>query len=278
MAGSYPDVPSRRMAYDDDGTVVIQWPTSGSLAEPSTALSEADQNTLNDESSSDLFEGGGGNQHRFGFLFPELREWDGAMYFDVNGTGSWDRSGDTTSGVDGTFTAQSVTNATSTVPGYRNTITSIALSNIRCVRYLTGSSGSGWRIQTIHLYGEISAGETPDRLLWIDEITGLEFTLPIDYGDIPRGSARDRELRLKNNSGSLTANTLQITAEDLTGGSGGWYTYDVAGGGFVSTNSDISSLGSGASSGLITVRQIIPDAATLGLHAARTYVNVASWS
>lgn len=282
MAGSYPNVPSRRFALDADGTL------GGSrFANDTQALVEftpGEMVTLQQEDLAVVTIGGGSQPDEYAFLiFPELREFDG-LYIGsglANIISEIHTSGDTTNTFDGTWT-QRIANYDDSVPvsltTYRTEITSTAVSNVRGIRLVYDATGGSKRLSGWHIYGEISAGETPDRLLWVDEITGLEFTLPIDYGDVPRGSARDRGTRLKNNSGSLTANTLQISAEDLVGGSGDWYTFDVAGGGFVSTNSDITSLGSGASSGLITIRQNVPDSEDLGLHSGRAFVNVASWS
>lgn len=284
MAGSYPNVPSRRMATDDDGTIGMRRRVDGTTVQ--TEFNETLMDIMNDESETAWQNFQNNQAQRWQTLiFPELRELDG-MFYSYTGVGNgwqYESSGDTTNGFDGTWTQRiaDVPDFTVTAINYRTGITSLAVSNVRSTRLRTGGTGSQLSDQfhvSLHTYGEISAGETPDRLLWVDEITGLEFVLPIDYGDAPRGSARDRGLRLKNNSGTLTANTLQITAEDLHGGSGAWYTYDVAGGGFVATNSDIASLGAGANSALITIRQIIPDAAGLGLQAARSYVNVSSWS
>ena len=273
------------MAYDADGSVGLY---SLDETDPFIEISGAIAIEWNDEDNVLGVPRGSstGTGTKIGVIFPELREVDG-VYASVeelaaNRLNDFETSVDTTNIVDGTWVLQIADLSTACGAGvtypsdYRNEIASLAVSGIRGIRFDHQVDQSDFR--TLHLYGEITAGETPDRLLWIDEITGLEFTLPIDYGDVPRGSARDRGTRLKNNSATLTADTLQITAEALYLASGGWYTFDVAGGGFVSTNSDITSLGSTATSSLITIRQIVPDAETIGLHTARAYVNVASWS
>jgi len=273
------------MAMDADGTI---WARYG-LGQPVTEWPSANVTELSDEDDNNLSVRGWANGQgtaQFVWIFPELREIDGFYGRYNNPTISLvETSVDTTNGKDGTW-VQAIadyddSSGIDTFDSYRDEITSLAISSQRAIRARGGVDNSGSEtllVQSWHMYGEISAGETPDRLLWIDEITGLEFTLPLDYGDVPRGSARDRLTRLKNNSGSLTATTLQITAEDLFRGSGAWYTFDVGGGGFQSTNSDIASLGAGATSGLITIRQIIPDSEILGVHAGRAYVNVDSWA
>jgi len=290
MAGSYPDAPNRRMGLDADGSILVAMnaQSNGSPGGPVTEIGGTNKTNSQDEqfdlncynqllASSDAV---------IGWIFPELREVDGIFMSSglANNTGNtvdvvW-TSGDTTDFITGTWTqriANYVDPAHNSI-AYRQSITSLAISNVRSVSArMQGGSFGRQSMQKYMLYGEISAGQTPDRLLWIDEITGLEFNLPLDYGDVPRGSARDREVRIKNNSGSLTANTIQITAEDLYLGSAAWYTFDIAGGGFASTR-QIASLGSGATSGLITIRQIVPDATTLGVNSARAYANVSSWT
>jgi len=270
------------MALDADGTIGGR--RQDNDVEALVIWSGTEMATLQREDTAIVVIGGGSQSaEKLLYLFPELREVDGIYIAPTlqNIISTVHTSGDTTNTFDGTYTQQlanyddSVAISLST---YRTEITSLAVSNVRGVRAIYDATGASKNLSGFHIYGEISSSQTPDRLLWVDEITGLEFTLPIDYGDVPRGSARDRLTRLRNNSSSLTATTLQITAEALLGASGDWYTFDVAGGGFVSTNSDIASLGAGATSGLITIRQIIPDSEVLGLHSARAFVNVDSWA
>lgn len=274
------------MAYDADGTVVI---SAKPIASPMVEVAGAVTVLMNDESNTNngSLTGGtsGGLERRLAWVFPELREFDG--FFGSSLQGSANRlltlasSGDTTNGVDGTWTtrladvATGCGNSTTTYDNYRDEIFSVAVGNVRGVRLLVQVDQN--QFQSGHIYGEISPGETPDRLLWIDNTTGLEFNLPIDYGDIPRGSAEDRELKLKNNSASLTAASVQITAEALYLASGAWYTFS-EGAAFQSTLALAASIGAGASTSTITIRRDTPDSETVGLHAARVYTAVGTWS
>jgi len=297
MAGSYPDVPGRRMGWDQDGTIAL-WQHSpgllgvsgpgGMFADVTTAFTTQEKQDLQDEEYASAWQknghasNGAGNM-LFLFIFPELRDLDG-FYPRTNAGGSTDwlyDSADTTNGFDGTW-GESVTFTTSTssnLDDYRDTITSFSRTGKRSAKYAQNGDYGGANAPLIfynfHLYGEIAASETPDRLLFVDEITSLEYQFPKDYGDVPRGSAREFEMRLKNNSGSLTANTVSGDSTDFFGGSGAWYTFDVAGGGF-SGSYNITSIGNGASSGLITVRQVIPDDADVQVHAGRHEVAVSS--
>lgn len=283
MAGSYDDAPGRRMAIDDDGTVGLYAYTSGSgtIGE----LSDGNVATINSENESYVGFGGLSEPSRYlWFIFPELREVDGVFHVYNNGgaPGQYSTSGDTTNGRDGTWTQRSANLPDFTVcmGNYRDEITSLAVSNVRGVRVAlaAGTALNFQRVTSHHIYGEISSGETPDRLLFIDEATGLEFTLPRDLGDIPRGGSEDLEWRIENNSATLTANTIQYTTEAVYLSADGWYTHTEPGGATFQATQSIASLAAATTTGLITTRRITPGNETPGLYAARTYLNVASWS
>lgn len=285
MAGSYPDTPSRRIAWDADGTVLLDRPDNN--ASPQVEISAQLMAELNDEDLVATGHAGLGHTNRtFTFIFPELREFDGIFIATPSGNGTVieevETSGDTTNGIDGSWATEiaNYTDQHQVTPQYRDEITAVAASNVRGIRCGTNTvgTGAGSDVYAVHLYGEIAPGETPDRLLWIDEATGLEFTKPIDYGDIPRGGSEDVEVRLRNNSAALTATTIQYTAEALYLGSAAWYTFSLPGGATFQNTQQVASLAPATSTGIITVRRITPGDETLGLHAARLYANVASWS
>lgn len=283
-AGSYPDNPSRRMAIDDDGTLMVHTPTDFSVVP--IEFSGPNKATLNDESDSQILNLVAPSTKYLYCIFPELREFDGffgKVLGQANRVGQVSTSGDTTSFYDGTWTQRSADHPDNTTLGvfarYRDDIESFAVSNVRGVRvvYVRNTGGSLLHVAGFHVYGEISASETPDRLLWFDQPSALEFDLPIDYGDIPRGSAEDRVTFLKNNSSSLTASSVQVTAEDLYLGSGSWYTFD-EGSGFSATLALASSIANGANSPNITIRRITPDAEDTGKHVGRAFAAVGSWA
>ena len=292
MAGAYPNTPSRRMAWDDDGSIPL-WaegndgpltqgtgPTDYAYAIPSTVINEA----LNDEDlATELLAHEARQSTHFAILFPEKREVDG-IYFasqDIP-TEQWtDHSDDTTNGTDGTWTSFSVGGVSGEpADGYRDNIISKALSNIIAVRAFIGrsqvSSGAS-AFRTLHFYGSITPGETPDRLLFLDpDDADNEFTLPLDYGDVPRGQTSTDTFKVRNNSGSLTANTVQVTGADLSGGSGSWYTYSDDDITYVATLA-LGNISPGGTE-LVHIKQIVPDAQAPAVHAARTKLNVASWT
>lgn len=292
-AGSYANVPSRRMAYDADDSVVAGLHSDTTAQSDGVPVPEAytehtvgNVQAMNDEEVASVLSGSANTTLIWGILFPELREIDGYFWNWTTNDLAQDwlyESADTTNLRDGSWSAvgSQVRNTSTTLEAYRTSITSAALSSRRAiVAHLRHAGGVGDTLISyrFHVYGEISSGETPDRLLWVDNGTGSEFGLPIDYGDVPRGSAREYEVKLRNNSSSLQANSVQVTAEDLYGGSGSWYTFKEAGGSFSSTLSLASAISSSSDSPVITIRQNIPDSAVAQLHAARAYVSVGSWS
>lgn len=280
----YPTAPGHRIAWDDDGTVAGHRnnTTGGTLTEwTAGAMAE-----LNDEDSvAQTIPGSPGTSDQISmwFVFPELRELDGIFLRGqaANQFGLVESSADTTNGLDGTWAtliaAYDDSAAGTTYDLYRSPVT-VSVSSKRGVRALFVNPGAD-SLESMHLYGEISAGETPDRLIFIDELTGLQFVLPKDYGDIPRGSARDFEWRLKNNStvagNNKTINTIGISVEALYLNSAAWYTFSIGGDSFASTKS-ITSLAPEASSALIVCRQIIPVAEVLDKHVARIQATVGS--
>ena len=296
----YPTVPGRRIAWDDDGTVAVLVSQNSTVpgqaagivpAVPFAAMSTPTKQSANSEDSDvavSLIGGGTGNNLKMVacLIFPELRDIDG-YYINKDGTSSsWLYSApDTTNGRDGTWSpvGSQIISAVTTFEAYRESINSAALTGVRGISFGAAGSGtgSGAFLRRLHYYGEIAAGETPDRLLFMDETTGLEFAVDMDYGDIARGSARDFEMRLKNNSmaagNNVTINSIPINVEALFGDSPAWYTFSIGGDAFQSTK-NISSLAPEASSSLIVVRQVIDVNAVLGLHAARIQAGVGSLS
>lgn len=288
MAGSYPDVPGRRMALDADGSVALRYdkaPLTGPTAIYN--LSPAERAVVNNE-ATDLYthsSSRAGEVSLF-WIFPELREIDGWFFakgyigaipkFDLRS------SVDTTNGIDGAWvTRTSQVEPPNSVASYRSTINGVAFTGIRGLDFFWNGYHSAdfvYRWQSTHIYGVISPGQTPDRLLFIDEATGLTFTKDQDWGNVPRGSSQDKTLRLKNNSATLTANTISYSVDALTGTSAGWYTHTAPGGSTFAASQNIASLAPTVTSGLITTRRITPAGAVLGLHAARLYATTATWT
>jgi len=304
MAGAYPDYPSQRMAYDADGTVVLisNGADNGlvSVSDPPQTFpyveaTQTEKENLNDEDTgTDVNDAQTLNASiLWCLMFPELRDLLGIYYawsFQTSSTKWTDVSADTTNGADGSWTSLSYTGRELPLQAdHRDTIQTISQTAKRSVRYFIsdGSASGGRRMRSCHIYGMIAASETPDRILFLDDATGLEFAISgsapetQDWGDRPRGSILDWDIRLRNNSAvagnNLTANTVIISAEELTGSSGGWYSFSDDGSSFATTET-VTSISPEANSGVLNVRQTLDEADSPGLQTARLKVTVASWT
>lgn len=283
----YNEVPSRRMPWDADGSVSLHAisfrPFPAANTPPTkqwTATDTSDVQAMNDEDTTAVI-----NQTRnypwtmHCVIFPEKRELDGWYQNVMNDTAAWESySTDTTNGFDGTWDTAVVAATRSTVVDhYRDNISSLAVQGVKAVMSLDGEDvtnrSSGRR--RVHLYGVISPGETPDRIIFLDtENADAKFTKVLDFGDKPRGQTTTRTFKIKNNSSSKTINTIQVTAEALYLNAGGWYTFGDDGVNYQGTFA-VGNLGPGATK-LLYLKQIIPDAETLGVQAGRIKVSHAS--
>lgn len=291
--GFYADVPGARMGLDADGSVLLAAEiNTGSFTvgmSPGKAWdtpTQGEKDFVNNEDASDDW-ALAGNDFLACMIFPETRDIDGVFFASPNVTsGGSDYSTNTTNGIDGSWTTMSYTGDTWIGDDkYRTDIDAQALTGVRAVRFFNGSTSQD--LAAMHVYGLIASGQTPDRLLFLDEATGLEFgsggSTPdiMDFEDRPRGSIEDHEFRLRNNStvagNNLTATTNVLTREALEGPMAAWMTYDEAGGGFM-TSETVTSLAPETNSGLLTMRLDIPDAAQIFVWAARTRVATTTWA
>ncbi len=286
MAGFYPDVPAPRMPYDRDGTQVFKVDTANSISQ----LSAANVTALNDEGNS-LWSGGSGKW--LGFIFPELRDITAMFIANYNGWGdpnvgqvAW--STDTTNILDGTWTQAyasfTALSSTALIPDYRTNIQPVTgLSGIKAIRFYWTQGGASTNVnwRAVHFYGNITAGENPDRLaLWhptLDqELPGAWF----DFGDKARTMTDTRTFRVKNLSPSLTAQTVSVDREALTDTTPtvvSMHTLSSDGVTFV-TSLSLGNLAPGAISPVLTVKEIIASNAVLGPWAVRIYADAASWA
>lgn len=299
---AYPNYPSRRMAWDADGSVLLYYvgnnlPTTVGIAPPGPWLeaNSAFRAETNDEdlvaSINGFGLGGGTGAAHVCIIFPELREIDGVFdQWEGNGgiSSYWQKaSPDTTNGIDGAWTqdivsGKSAPSAMQTLDrtDYRTNIQTTALSSMRAIRIFARSGGSNTYVgvDELHIFGEIAAGQTPDRLLFIDETSGLEFTTALDFEDVPRGSSEDREWRIKNNSATLDANTIQYTSEALFLGAASWFTHSLPAGSTYQGTQQITTLAPATTTGIIKTRRISPGTDAPDVYAARTYLNVDTWT
>lgn len=228
--GFYTDPPARRMAYDDDGSVLIHVTSNGTVVE----VSDAQRQMLNDIDQGTPSEFSWGQNQENGYLvliFPELRD---VTAFYVNATqgqfyrsvpSQWEFSANTTTGKDGTWSFGPVFTAASELPdpAYRNP-TSLGAAGVKAVRFFMSENSTTVLagIQNLHLYGNKSAGQTPHRIEFVDA-SGVELGRDLDFGDVPRDTEnvwdtvttfnQSSGLYLKNISPNQQANTVVLSVE-----------------------------------------------------------------
>jgi hypothetical protein len=322
MAGAYPDAPHRRMPWHIDGTILwkiatTQDASAGSwdqvdISTISELTNQTYRNHFNDETESTrgnnwLATGAGPLDTRWlnwGMIFPERRDLYGIFWwFDEGvregggstGLKNFEVSEDTTNGIDYNWTEINgyepglFSRFSSGVTGeqfYRSLIFEFTATNIRGIRniwFQDGSLSSNPVYFTMqHIYGEINDAYTPDRLLYIDASTGLEFTRVYDWADVPRGTTLSKDIRIKNNSATLTASSITLQFASLSRSSASWYEIKETGGSYSSTLV-ISSISPGVSyptsPNVITIKLAVPSATNeLSLHSAYLYDSGTSWA
>ena len=291
MAGNYPDVPGPRMAYDRDGTVVTN---SARPSGTTSVLTPAQVSVMNNEDANEyVIWNTSDGTNLMAWLFPELRDvvgyrlQGGREYVNI---GPLETSVDTTNGLDGAWTLVNSsstwvrsTNANPVVnkEDLRSNILPVNIVGTKAIRFTVGTFGTRF-FSAVHLYGKPSAGQNPDRLqIWHptlnQEVGGAHF----DWGDAARATSADRTFRIKNNSATLTANTVIVSTEaptDTTPSVPAQHSLEkVSAPGFTATV-QIPSLAPGAISEIITVRRVTPSNAAVALWWARMLASAATWT
>lgn len=292
--GFYRDPPNRRMAYDEDGSLVVYLETNGDI----TQTSGAQRIALNDEDSIQTH-----NNGLFGvvgpyivMIFPELRDISHS-YRNLDPSGgrtsmgfNYEVSANTTNGLDGTWTTSAPFTAwaESTSPNFRgDNLTIVGSSGSKGIKHHMGNgatySAASWR--QWHIYGVKSAGQTPHRIDFCDS-GGNELLIDFDYGDQPRSSDRtwgpsttynqSSALYLKNRSSTKQATEVNVTFEVLATDFNN----------FLGLSKDNITFGTTINYTTINPQQVVGPiyvkhsptiAAALGVKAARLQVAVGTW-
>lgn len=277
------------MPYDTDGSVAFRdrhgtytayGPNSGTIR------------GLNDELSNRVIAmdiGGPGLPVFCGVIFPQSRDIRGlycnyedapiTLQYSLNSTngidGNW-------SNVPGSSYVEAITNQT-----YRSNIISVNLNGVTSIRiWRSNGYGGSNGPKSLHIYGSYAAGALDDRLRpWhptldepLDDPTSEDGAW-LDFGNVPRATTADKTFRIKNNSGTLTANAIDISTTIITDGSPTippQFTY--SDGGAFATTINIGTLSPGQISPVITIRRTTPSNAALGLWSPRVNSVPASWS
>lgn len=269
MAGYYPDVPDNRFAYHLDGTKIYTLDANETLVDITSTAA-----LMNDEDSdSTSTMNGKGNVI---FLFPEKRDLSGYYLDGYYGGGALQASSDTTTLLDGTWTTVVnpwvANNVGDPTPEYRQNINSITAGSVKALKFV----GDMRQVYSLHLYGSITAGENPDRLIFWDSsldqpTTGAYF----DFGDVTQGQTYTKQFRIKNNSSSKTASSITLSS--------GNETYDMAlqfstDGVTYTPTVNIGNLGPSSLSGILYAQRAVPSTEGLQAHVCRLKASASSWA
>lgn len=201
------------MAYDRDGSVLV-------VHDGTTATQVTGFSAMNDEADTSDYSLPSADSYLV-VIFPQLRDLAGyAARFGAAGTYIPQYSTNTTNGIDGTWTNLS-TAISNTVfdphgPSHRLNITSQTQAGIKAIRFAVSGLGADRTVYGVHLYGSISAGQTPDRLIFTDRLGNPLGGAFFDWGDVPQGSSADKLFAIKNLSTTKTASSITISIEALT--------------------------------------------------------------
>lgn len=276
MAGNYPDVPSWRIPWDKDGSIVV---VGG--GEQGVGVNQA----ANDESGSGALSVGYGGGLSWQVIFSRLLDIDawfvaGSIYGSYGGFGGWSWSPNTTSGTDGdwySFPASWQGFGTN----YRTNIQSGTYGGVRALQGSMSGATGGTNWVALHVYGEYTAGQDTNHVeIWHPTLNNRVDPAYFDWGNVPRSSTEDRQFRVKNLSPTLTANDVRLSFDTLTDGSP-----SVPGQHFVSEDGlnfyaqrTISAIGPLGVSPIYTVRRVTPSNAQFALFALRINAEPLSWS
>lgn len=224
----YSAIPDRAIPYHIDGSVIkIINATTGVVK----SFSSAEMLEMNDyDYTNTTFTSG--YEHYLVVFFPELR--DIHAFFGVLSVPDYapayhspvamdhlEWSADTTNGLDGTWTAATVSGGypvvTCLLDDWRKGIKLVTgIAGAKAIRCKTGDASHRMDgVYILHLYGHKTAGQTPDDIIFLDaENSDAEFAADLDFGDRPAGTSLIRQIKVRNTSATLTANTLVVTVVD----------------------------------------------------------------
>jgi len=303
MAGSYPDVPGYRFAYDVDGTVGAVTSISGGTVTniTTTDMQKMNQNTSIPADSGSRFDSrnyvGGAGSNYIILLFPEVRSINGYMFLthwqnNPSGGRVIQTSTDTTNGSDGAWTTQVASypqlngDAIGTSPLYRTAINSVSWNNIKAVRWAI--THVGW---AFHIYGFIPPSESPNRLRIVDMSTtssmsdgitptGEDMAAQLDFGNIAQRASSTKQFKVINNSTVQTANNITVSLNVPSNANPSLIgQYQISTDNIAFANAiNIGALAPSTESGTLYVRMNPASNAQLGPWSARLIAHPTSWS
>lgn len=286
---AYPAFPNRKMAYDVDGTIVAWGSTytngiagfvgSGPIAE----MNDTDFTWVGDP----VNQYGLGTYRTLWWFFPELVNITHAFFwFQLGSDNSFGLWGSSTSGngLDGTWITPTYPDGDiwwnyGSATQWRTAVRQVSFGqsiNVLRMQFTVDVSGaighSPMWLAAVHLFGHKDTGQSPDDIIFLDSAgDGLEWDLDPDWGDVPYLANSVKEFKIKNTSGTKTANTIQLTCSDDD--------FSISGNGVTyGTTIDLSSLAAGASSSTYYVKTNPAYLSLPGPRESRIKVTVGSWT
>lgn len=223
MAGTYPDIPGQRFPLDQDGTRLFLLDNGLTVATNVDAQLATVADTDTDSwyvHGRDAW-GAPGRQAWFAVVFPEKRDLTGyfvALTGQDSGSYELQYSPDSTDGINGTWSTlvPNFARHWTVRPNNRLNITGTNLPGIQALRFGVGYPSDGQYakrvyLEALHLFGNITAGENPDRLRFWRPAEDAEVSpAHFDFGNVVRGRTYTKTFRVKNNSTTLTANAVTL--------------------------------------------------------------------
>lgn len=298
MAGLYPDIPGSRFALDQDGSVMSwrNYSIASAWTNVTGSIAQSQKPTV-----ADYIQLGASTVHYSIYMqiavgFPEPRTVNGLYLhtgYDNGGIGTgnftWEYSTDTTDGTDGTWTSVAVTfaymaqhssSAGTSYPYYRSDIGLVSLNNVTGIRVRwSGTGGYDYlsRLYVLHIYGQRPSSGINSLCFWDPSADQAVDHAYLDFGDAAQGEILTRQLRVKNLSGSLTANNITLSVNDLLGQFNPGLELSTDGTSYT-PSINIGNLASGSVSGNFYIRRTVPAAASTTQRSASLIANAASWA
>ncbi len=283
---NYPTPPDRRIAYDQDDTQVTYWNDGVSGVVEADASDLAKINGEADDSLNIVVTTATPGPWYLAFLFSQaVQLLDARVIIDTIGaTVDCEYSDDTTNGRDGSWSQQAagITHSEMSggvIPEYRNNIAAIgaASGHVGWRFKFNAGTESSVRLRCIHLYAD-EHGPT-NRLAFWDPILNVELASDFDFGDLARGASLTKTFRIKNLSGSLTANSIVLAVEaGPSHGSPGTWTLLSTDDSAYAQSINIGALGPGTLSGVLYLKSSPPTNAELNTLSTRIDPAVGSWT
>lgn len=280
MAGLYPDVPNNRIAYDLDGTQLVESRDGTTIFADHTGT--AVMNNLNSETTSTVLSVPNNTTSRLMLIFPVPMNITGIFRGhtgNIGGGSPASYSTDTTNGVDGTWTGFTNPTLTYSIQTFRQNITAVSLSNVKGIRgQITLGASSSVGFGPVHIYGRPAS--LSNRLeFWDPSASNRVAANYFDLAEVPRGSTIIKTFRIKNLSTTLQANSVNITSNALTGGTTWTSNMTFSSDGITYTSSlNIGNLAADAISGTLYVKLVVPSNGTLSLAWVRANAAASSWT